>query len=82
MPPENDSRLEYYLKRLGSAVKQLMMNEDVPPEERLEGIFLLMNAHGLPCDPKRQKVIRKCWTDYASDQARKKHQQKRRRKTN
>lgn len=81
MPPE-DRRFNERMSRFGVAVKQLISNEELSPEERLNGIFLLIDAHQLPNDPARKKIIEKCWKAYVADEEKKKRKKRQLRKKN
>lgn len=56
-------------------VSQLLQEEEIPVEERFDGLILAMRAHGLPCDPKRVEKIRRLWLECVAER------KKRRRKT-
>ena len=56
--------------QLGKMVLELFRNDDVPAEARLNGIFLLMTAHGLSCDQKRRAQIEKRFSEFEAQQRR------------
>lgn len=58
------------IEKARQAARQLIHNEDIPADGRLEGIFLLMDANGLPCDMKRRETIRKRFDEFVADQQR------------
>ncbi len=49
---------------------QLLEEEDVPAEDRFEGLILAMRAHGLPYDQKQVERIRKLWNECVGAQQR------------
>lgn len=46
------------------AFLELIRKFDVPAEARLNGIFLLMSAHGLQCDQRRRAQIQKLFSEF------------------
>ena len=44
-------------------IVDFLNQEDIPEEERFDGLVLAMAAHGLPCDPQRVRQIRKYWQE-------------------
>jgi len=58
------------IEKARQAARQLIHNEDIPADGRLEGIFLLMDANGLPCDMKQRETIRKRFDEFVADQRR------------
>lgn len=57
-------------KKVERAIRDLLHQEEVPPEDRFNGVILLMRAHGLPTDPDRIQQIRKYWDAWLGDLAR------------
>jgi len=49
--------------RFEKLVAQLLQDEEIPPNERFNGLILAMRAHGLPCDPRRLEGIRRLWNE-------------------
>jgi len=68
------ARAELWTKFQGLIV-QLLLEEQIPPEERFNGLIMAMRAHGLPCDPAQIEKIRKLWNECVAAR------QKRRKKT-
>lgn len=60
------ARAELWTKFQGLIV-QLLLEEQIPPEERFNGLIMAMRAHGLPCDPKRVEKIRKLWLECVAE---------------
>jgi len=54
-------------ERFRALITQLLQEEGVPPEERFDGVILAMRAHGLPCDPRRVKEIRRLWLECVAE---------------
>jgi len=63
-------------EKLAPAILQILRNEDLPAQERLEGVILLMSAHGLSLEPERENTIRKRFADCVADQQKKRSRKK------
>lgn len=48
-------------RKIERAVMELLLQDELPSEERFNGVILLMRGHGLPCDPQQVAKIRKYW---------------------
>ena len=57
-------------------IRERVDKEDLSPDERLGAIFLLMDAHGLPCDQKQREQIRKRFAEFDEAEQRR-HRKKR-----
>ncbi|HSB67969.1 MAG TPA: hypothetical protein VLT62_01365 [Candidatus Methylomirabilis sp.] len=66
-PPGVSAELRRKIER---AVIELLLQEEVPIEERFDGVIMLMRAHGLPCDHERVEKIRKYWLECVAEQRR------------
>ncbi len=51
-------------------VPQLLQEEQIPPEDRFDGLILAMRAHGLLSDQKRVEKIRKLWLECVAERKR------------
>jgi len=48
-------------RKIERTIRDLLLQEEVPSEERFNGVILLMRGHGLPTDSERIVQIRKHW---------------------
>ncbi len=48
-------------------ISQLLQEEDIPAEDRFDGLIFAIRAHGLPCDPGQVEKIRKLWLECVAD---------------
>lgn len=48
-------------------VHDMLLHEEIPERERLDGLILFMRAHGLPCGPGQLEKIRKAWLECVAD---------------
>lgn len=48
-------------------VHDLLLQENISEEDRLNGLILFMRGHGLPCDPERFEKIQKAWRECVDD---------------
>ena len=71
-------RIQEYLT---PAILQILRNEEIPVEERVDGVILLMRAHGLPLEPDREKTIRNRFAECVAEQQKQKKKKRRRKKT-
>ena len=63
-------------EKLTPTILQMLHNAEIPIEDRLDGVILLMRAHGLPLEQSREKTIRKRFADCVAAQQKQKRNRK------